>query len=423
MSGASERQRMGVVLLAIGLVAFPAPSRAQTSPQTAAPAPTLTAAWQNGFFIQSSDGMFRLQVGALAHVDGRFPLEEDGDDQLSTFLVRRVRPYLRGRIAERFEFFVNPDFAGGTLVVQDAYLDTLFSPAFRLRIGKAKTPFGSERLQPVANILFMERALPTVVAPNRDAGIQVLGDLAGGAISYQAGIVNGAPDGLSVDIDTSDDKDLVGRVVTRPFLARKDSLLAGLGGAFAMTRGRQQGSATLLAYRTGVIGQTFFSYVAGALADGVRTRYSPYVFYYRGPFGAFGEYAHSEVPVRLGDSRALVQHGAWAVTGSYVLTGEQAQEGGVLRPRRNFNFGHGDWGAFQVAFRVHGLDTDRSAFEEGLVAPGSSRTTHAWAAVLNWYLNPYVRYVFHFERFAFDQDTAGRRPAERLLAFRTQLSF
>ena len=57
--------------------------------------------------------------------------------------------------ARRFEFYLNPDFAGGTLVVQDAYLDTIFSPAFRIRAGKGKTPFGFERLHSASNMLFL----------------------------------------------------------------------------------------------------------------------------------------------------------------------------------------------------------------------------------------------------------------------------
>ena len=144
------------------------------------------------------------------------PGDDDGED-VDTFALRRVRPQLRGRIAQRFEFFLNPDFAGGTLVLQDAYLDTRFSPAFIVRIGKAKTPFGLERLTSAGTLVFLERALPSALVPNRDVGVQVFGEIPGGIVSYAAAVLNGVADGGSGDVDTNDGKDLVGRIVIRPF--------------------------------------------------------------------------------------------------------------------------------------------------------------------------------------------------------------
>src|SRR5688572_8933783 len=153
--------KMGLAFFVLGAVAPDAQAQGTPAP------PAQTAGWRDGFFIQSDNGDYRLQIGALVHADGRFALGSNAAIT-DTFLIRRLRPYLRGRFARNFEFSINPDFAGGTLVLQDAYVDTVFSPAFRIRLGKAKTPFGPERLQPVSNILFFERALPTSVVPNRD---------------------------------------------------------------------------------------------------------------------------------------------------------------------------------------------------------------------------------------------------------------
>jgi phosphate-selective porin OprO/OprP len=141
-------------------------------------------AGQDGIAIESGNGEYRLQIGWLLQADGRFAAQDDAAQFVDTFAIRRLRPYLRGRILRRFEFYLNPDFAGGTLVVQDAYFDTIFSPAFRIRAGKGKHPFGMERLHSASNLLFMDRALPTALAPNRDLGIQVLVDVKGGMFSY-----------------------------------------------------------------------------------------------------------------------------------------------------------------------------------------------------------------------------------------------
>src|SRR5438477_9629149 len=213
--------------------------------QTATPA-AVTAGWQDGFFIQSADGDFRLQIGLLVHADGRFALDDSSEAVVSTFAFRRVRPYLRGRFSRRFEFYFNPDVAGGTLVVQDAYVDTVFARAFRIRAGKGKTPFGLERLQSASNLLFFERALPTALVPNRDIGIQVLGDIAGGLVSYLAGVMNGVPDGGSADLDTNDAKDVSGRFILRPFIKMAAPQASkGLSLAISGSTGRATGAGAL----------------------------------------------------------------------------------------------------------------------------------------------------------------------------------
>jgi phosphate-selective porin OprO/OprP len=396
----------------------------------AAPAPPPPPAAQpplfagpDGLGVQSADGDFRLQIGLLVHADARFAVDDDSGAVIDTFAARRLRPYLRGRFARRFEFYFNPDFAGGTLVVQDAYVDTIFGPGFRIRAGKGKTPFGMERLHSASNLLFFERALPTALVPNRDLGVQVLGDVGGGVVSYLAGVMNGVPDGGSGDLDTNDGKDLSGRLIIRPFNRVPATHPArGLGVGISGSRGRQTGSAALPTFRTG-IQQPFFSY-AGASADGTRTRYSPQAFYYFGPFGGLAEYVRTEVPIAGPGEREQITHTAWQVAGSWVLTGEGATDAGAgVRPRANFDFGAGNWGAVQIAARYHTLEVDPAAVRLGFATPGSSTTADAWSVGLNWYLTPNFRYTFLFERAVFDGDPDGPRPAQNALALRTQINF
>lgn len=395
------------------ICALPSALGAQTPPAPPVTPPVVTAG-PGGFVIQSADGDFRLQIGVLAQLDGRFA--PDVDDFTDTFLVRRLRPYLRGRVARRFEFYINPDFAGSTLVLQDAYVDTVFSTAIRLRAGKAKAPFGLERLQSASNLLFMERAEPTSLVPDRDIGLQLLGDLAGDRVSYAVSLSNGVADGGSADEDNNDAKDVVGRVVVQP--------LAGLWVGLAGSIGREVGTPPVPSYRTSVLQRTFFTYTA-TLADGVRTRYSPQGSYYRGPFGGFAEYVHTEMPmVGPGNVRADIGAEAWQVAGSWVLTGEDATDAAVgLIPRAAFDPENGNWGAFQVAARYQALAVDQQAITLGFATPGASRTADSWTLGLNWYLTQNFRYTFNFERTVFDGDSNGPRPAENGLAFRTQIYF
>jgi phosphate-selective porin OprO/OprP len=422
---------VALFLPAAALAQAPAPSGSATpgaAPQQAAPAPPRLVAGQDGFAIESGNGDYRLQIGVLLHADGRFALDDENGQVVDTFAARRARPYLRGRIARRFEFYLNPDFAGSTLVLQDAYLDTIFAPAFRVRAGKAKTPFGMERLHPASNLLFMERALPNALVPNRDVGIQALGDLAGGVVSYLGGVMNGVPDGGSADLDTTDSKDVAGRFIVRPFnRLPATSRLRGLNLAISASSGRATGAAALPTLRTQMLSQPFFSYATGAtaaVADGTRTRYSPQVWYFHRAFGGWAEYVHTDTPVRRGAVLEDIAHDAWQITGSWVLTGESATDAGAgVRPRANFDFGNGNWGAFQIAARYHSLRVDADALTLALAAPAASRTADAWTVGLNWYLTGNIRYTFNFERTVFDDDPDGPRRAENGLGLRTQLSF
>lgn len=402
-------------LVAALLAAIPAMARAQ------APTSPPTAGWSDGFVLQSSDGDFRLVLGMVAQIDGRFSVDEPLPIT-NTFTVRKIRPTLTGRIARYFDFKVMPDFGGGQAVVADAYVDVRFSPAFRVRTGKDKTPVGYELLQGDAFVLFPERSLATSLVPNRDIGVQVQGELAGARVVYSGGLFNGVPDGGSTvtELDTNSDKDLAGRLVVQPFrtAAAPPRSFSGLGVHLGASHGTQRGA--LPSFRTSV-GQTYFSYAPGTVAAGTRTRVSPAVFYYYRALGAFAEYMRSRQAV-AGVAAREVTNTAWEVTASYVLTGEPASDRGV-RPRQTFDPANGRWGALQVLGRYTELAVDRDVFAAGLAAAGASRVARSWTAAANWYPNAWIKWYATFERTVFDEGLPGARPAEDVVLFRAQLAF
>ena len=112
---------------------------------------------------------------------------------------------------------IQTDFAGGKLVIYDAYADVKLRPEFRFRFGKFKVPFGLERLQPANSIALAERAAPTEIAPNRDLGIQLSGDVADAVLSYAVGLFNGNVDNSTIDAELDDDKEVAARLFLQPF--------------------------------------------------------------------------------------------------------------------------------------------------------------------------------------------------------------
>jgi phosphate-selective porin OprO/OprP len=393
--------------MATALLTVALPGYAQSPPTP------VTAGFDNGFFIQSADGENRLGFGLVTQIDGRFST----DDPLpitNGFVLRKLRPTFTGRFAKYFEFKVMPDFGSGTTSVQDAFIDVRFSRAFRVRTGKDKTPIGYEIAVPDANVYFPERALASSLVPNRDIGIQALGDLAAGRVAYAAGLFNGIPDGTSstTDADSNSDKDFAGRVSVQPFRSSgtTTSAASGLGFYLGGSTGTQAN------------GLPYFSYAAGATADGRRTRITPAAFYFVKSFGAFGEYVLSTQEVaRLGVTREIANH-AMEVTTTYFLTGEPAGLG-TVRPKRPFDPGSHHWGAVQLLARYSHLEVDGNAFVNGLAATGASRRADQWTGGLNWFPSSFIKWYATVERTTFDQNAPGARPIEHVIIFRAQLAF
>ncbi len=398
------------------------PARAQATPPKddtqAADKRGFSVKWKNGVSVESDTDDNKLQFGALLQMDGRFAPDDPANAITDTLVLRRARPILQGRAVKYFEFRLMPDFGNGSAVLFDAYFDTRLSRSLRIRVGKDKTPIGLEQLYSDYAVLFPERTLVTNLVPNRDVGVQVQGDLRG-IVSYVGALFNGVPDANNGDLDTNDEKDLVGRVLLRPFHSSRHAGLRGAGVAVAGSWGRQAGP--LPSFKTAAQ-QTFFSYVPAAAAGGERARVSPSAFYYYKSFGTFAEYAVSTQAVRtITVAGTDISNRAWGVTGSFVVTGEATSERGVI-PKRPFNPAARHWGALQMIARYSRLEVDRLAFTEGFAAPNASRVATAVGVGVAWYLSDYVKYVLTYERTAFDDEGVDRRATEHAIVFRLQLN-
>ena len=414
--------------LAHGQGAAAAAPAAQAAPPPPASAPTnapLTVNWQDGFVLQGANGDYRLQLGTIIQTDGRFSVDSPLPIT-NTFTIRKARLVVAGRVARYFDFRIMPDFGNGTAVLQDAYVDTRFSTgtAFRLRVGKDKTPLGYEVLVSDANLFFPERSLASTLLPNRDVGIQGQGDLAGGRVTYAAGVFNGVPDAASstTDVDTNSDKDVAGRILLQPWRSTETppQALSGLGFHLGASVGTQSGTA-LPALRTSV-GQTYFTYATGVTANGRRARFTPAAFYFYKPFAVFAEYALSRQDLaRTGVTYDIENH-AMNVTTALSLTGEPSNIT-TMRPRRPFDPAAGNWGALQLVARYSHLEIDGEAFVESLAAPGASGRADQWTFGLNWFPTSFTKWYVNYERTTFDENVAGARPVENVIFFRGQLAF
>ncbi len=404
----------------------------QTAKQTNAPFITAGA---EGFSLQSADKNFILKLGGFAQVDARdyVSTARGGKD---TFTIRRMRAIASGSVYHDFEYYLQTDFASGITssttnnsFMQDAYVNIHHWDGLQFKAGKFKEPVSMEVLPLDQYLWFLERGLPTELAPNRDVGVEIQGTLWNGALVYQAGAFNGVPDGGSGDIEVADnDKDAVVRVIATPFKNTQIDALQnfafGLGSSYGL-----QGGATTPTFAT-MGRQTFFKYNSTVSETGQHLRLIPQGSYYWGPFCGYWEYAISDEEFRLASGKgknAYFENTGWDVVGSWYLTGEKNVFGVIPQIKHPFRFDGSGWGAWQLAARFGQLSLDPAAFPLGFASSTQPKGATSWSLALNWYLNHNVKWIFEYTQTAFSggSHVVGAVTAndERVIQGRLQFGF
>jgi phosphate-selective porin OprO/OprP len=429
-------------ITAVLVLAFaPQASAQEVAPEAPIPAEHLvqrpavvTITDHGGAAITSLDGAYELRIRGVVQTDLRL-FANDEHKLTDQFLFRRARPYIEGKIARAVTFRLMPDFAEGKAVLNDAWFDIRANDALRLRIGKAKAPFGLERLVNDTAIIFGERAYPTTLSPNRDLGVELHGDLFGGVLGYSVGVYNGVPDNQLSDGDQDDSKEVVGRLEAGPFARTGVTALQGLRIGFAATRGEKTGAVSspyLTGYKT--FGQnTFFSFLqdttAGAppasttLAAGLHARETAQLYWPIGPLALLGEVVLTSERVARAGQSSLLRNVAWNGTAAFVLTGEDETFDGPT-PRHPFDADQGHFGAVELALRATELHVDNASFPQFADATRSARNAFEVAAGLNWYPLGQLKVVADFARTTFEGGASHTsRDAEQLFLLRTQLAF
>ncbi len=363
----------------------------------------VVVASQDGFGLKSKDGNFEIKLKGQLQADGRFFAGDSTPAGSNTFLIRKARPILEGKLFKYFEYKLMPDFGGdGSAAVVDAYIDFKYWKQLSLRTGKFKV-LGLERLQPDAWNLFPELSLASNLVPNRDIGVALQGELFGGVMNYSMGGFDGSVDNASVTKDTHDDKDFIGWVFFNPFKNSTIDCLNGLGVGFGGSIGTTH-SSDLPQYKT--FGQnTFFQYRATTSGDGNHYRIAPNFNYYYGPFGMMGEYMYEVQDLRdnsiLNGPTSAFKNNAGQLAMSYVLTGENASYKGVI-PRSSFDPAKGTWGAFEVGSRIDWFNADKENLTKFADLRSYAQRALGWGLCLNWYLNKNLKFATGFEQTFFD---------------------
>ncbi len=420
---------------------------------SATTAPAITANAKDGFSIKSSDGNYSFKLGGYTQIVAReFADNKKGElGYASSIIPRRVRLILQGTVARDFDFYVQPEFgypntyssitatapSAYAVALQDAWFDWKYFPAATIKVGKFKPPFDLENLQDTRYTSFTELGLTGNLSPQRDLGAQLSGSLFNDAVSYAGGIFNGAADkennygGFATAPGDPNEKAGFGRIFIKPFKNTNIEALSGLGIGYAVSYGKVKGN-DLPSYVSP--GQApVFTYNSNVLAVGQQVRTSPQAYYYYKSLGILAEKVNSQEELEykgVGNNyfRDKPTNRAWEVTGSYVLTGEDASYNGVT-PRHDFDLPSHHWGAFELVGRVGELKLDKSIFSENFANLNTSISKeNTWGAGINWYLNRNVKLAADFEQTKFRRgapngNATDDRKTENLFTGLTQLSF
>ncbi len=429
----------GVDAPAAGDTPQPAPNTAASTDETqarvvqdAAPVPPATAAptvpvaspreAPGGLALASDDGRHTVRVAfwmqALARV--AFP---ESDAPESNFSLRRVRPRVDGTLFGIVDYLFMLEAGGeGRFALFDAWADVRFLPELRLRVGKQKQPFSLERLQGFPVIPLAERSFGAMVGPNRDLGAMLWGELFGGAVQYQVGLFNGVPDGRNGDDDADAGKDVVGRLLLRPFVNAPGSPFARFAIGGAASYGRAEGAdgataqtptyttpgrATMFAYRGATT--TDAGRLPAVFADGARRRLELDGYWYVGRFSLFAELVETSNTWRVPgtDATRAVSVTAWSAMVAWLLTDDSSSYELGVEPRRPFDPAEGHWGAFELAARVQRFHVGAGAFP--MLADPETSVSDALnlGLCLSWSLNRHLRVQLDGERTTFRGGAEG----------------
>jgi phosphate-selective porin OprO/OprP len=383
----------------------------------------ILAGWKDGFFLQSEKKDFVLRITGQIQTDYRAFLNDKDQTDIDTFLIRRARLGIEATMFKYYEFRLLPDFGQGRTVLQDAYMNVHYWDELQFEVGKFKQPFSYEQLIQDRFVPTVERSMIDQLVPARDEGIMLHGQkLFEDRFEFGLAVSNGEING---DADTNEHKDFNGRIAVRPFNSPEfmdfiHLLQIGISGGV----GIEQEPVNPAVLRTPAT-VPWFTYNATVRADGVRSRLSPELSYFDGPFGFAAQYFRQEQELRPSAVapgyafRREVPNDGFYVLATWLVTGEQRTTYSMaIDPHCPFNpcCPCTCPGAWELVARVSHLEVEDNVFAPGparLADPTkSSRAATELTLGFNWYLNKWVRTQFNWEHAWFqDPVQLGPTPA------------
>ena len=333
----------------------------------------------------------KLAVDAAGYVTGKEFQDFNGGVE-----VRRARLYAQGDclLLLPVSYQLEIGYIPNEFYIEESYLK--FKPipyVGELKVGQYQAPMGLEVVSSTRDISFMEPAAPMqALAPGVNAGIQIGRPVFNERATWALGLFT---DGVGKDYgDASQDfARAMARLTALPiYHADPDEpgsarlLHLGLsanilysGNSTVRYQARPESHLAPFVVDTGDISSEGALVVGGEAA------------WINGPFSVQGEFLHSFV--QHSEGPPLNFNGLYGSV-SWFLTGEtrpyNRTDGTFARviPKHNFDWGKGDWGAWEVAGRASYVDLNSGDVHGGRLA--------MLMAGVNWHLHSHIKWRFDY---------------------------
>lgn len=366
--------------------------------------------------VGDEDGEFSINLTNQITLDGTFYDREGMPTIEQGFNVPFARTFLYGNITKNWVYQIGTQGFLGQFNLLDLWGAYRFGDFLTLRMGKGLTP-------PLYEYYAFSPALENVItnsplfqlAGKRQMGVTATGNLFDGRLQYWSGVNN---TGTSFWYDLNRDMEYNGAFTVTPF-APSDGIFKSLGAGvgfssgydrYALNPGQQiaflngAGEPTTNSEFVTSTGIPFYTYRDGIVANGVRTRVAPHIFWY-GRFSVVAEYMNFSRVLSDGNTIGRSTQRGYYVNLSYYLTGERDFAGNgfqgyattaPLRPWRPSQGMYGP-GAWQLAAQWSELDAGTGDFARGFVDPATSTNRLGQLMVgMNWWPNRYTRLTFNY---------------------------
>jgi len=365
---------------------------------------SLTAGWSDGVFIKSEDDAFFMEIGGRLHFDFRAYTADFAPP--ATFLIRRARLKVEGRLYRVFEFKVQADFADDeSILLRDGFVNIHAKDVVQVMAGQFKAPFSQEEFQSSKYMPFVERSMINNIAPGRSPGVMVHGTTQDNVIRYAGSVQN---DEGELGLNRSGGPDFFGQGRFEPW---REGTLDTLSFGAAIGVGQREEERFVVG-RTSSRSVVFFNEVP---LNGTLLRGNVEGWWYPGPLLVQAEYddlsAERNGLAEGGGNLADVEARGFMVEAAYVLTGETNAPDDPIDPAHPLHAG--GWGAWEVGARYQFFEVEKTA--------RANRVDDVTVAV-NWWFNRFIRYQanFSWEKFRKPPDpTTGETSS---FAFLTRLN-
>ena len=357
-------------------------------------------------------------IGAKLAVDGAaYVTSKDFQGFDAGAELRRARIYAKGDciLLLPVSYELEIGYIPNEFYLENSFLSFKNIPWIgELKGGQFQTPMSLDMITSSRDITFMEPAAPIeALAPGVNAGVEIGRPVFDQRATWRFGLFT-----AGVGKDYGDASRDYGRAITRLtclpiYQANPDQpgsaqlLHLGVsanvlysGDSTVRYQSRPESHLAPFVIDTGDIA------AEGALAIGAEAAWV------NGPFSVQAEYMNSWVRENNGqlpDFHGLYASASWFLTGESRPYDRTTGAFGRVIPKRNFDFGHGGWGAWEIAGRYSYANLNSANVQGG-------RLSMLMAGV-NWYLHSHLKWRFEY---GFGH-VADRQPAGNLNVVQTRM--